>query len=97
VWVPYIGINFSILQIPFRLEFHGVLENFGVVQYGPKTTKKKSGQKEVGVIVRNWPCITKQDGPFWNKVTIIFVVVGGHVGNGFGTRQDGDYLNHCDK
>ena len=35
VWIPYIGIELSILYISFRLEFFGVVVNFTVVQYRP--------------------------------------------------------------
>lgn len=34
--IPHIGIEFAILEIPFRLEFHGVVESRRVMQYGPK-------------------------------------------------------------
>ena len=36
VWVPHIGIDISVLQIPFRLEYHGVVKHFRVVHYRPK-------------------------------------------------------------
>ena len=33
--VHHIWIELSILQIPFGLVLHGVVKNFGVMQYGP--------------------------------------------------------------
>jgi len=39
-----------------------------------------------------WPCVTEQDCPFWNVVTIVFIVVSSLVAKGFGTpSQDGNY------
>ena len=41
-----------------------------------------------------WPRITNNKRPLWNIVTIILVVVSNHVGNTFGTRQNGsDHRN----
>ena len=36
VRVPHIGIELSVLQIPFRLEYHGVIKHFRVVHHRPK-------------------------------------------------------------
>jgi hypothetical protein len=50
---------------------------------------KESQDRKLVIVVRNWPCISKHNCPFWNIVAIIFIVVSNHVGNSFGTRQDG--------
>ena len=84
--VNYIGIELSILQITFRLVFHGVVKNLRVVQYGPKSRKSRL---KAGAILRTktLPCITKHNCSFWNMITIIFIIVGSHMGKTCRTRK----------
>ena len=85
--VHHIRIELSIiLQIPFRLVLHGIVKNFGVMQYGPKKKVKTK------IRPRNclyWPCTTEQDCPFGNVVTIIFIIISSHVGKSLLIRYIG--------
>jgi len=36
-----------------------------------------------------WPSISDHSCPFWNVVTVIFIVASSHMGNTFGSLQDG--------
>ena len=83
--VHHIYIELSILQIPFRSVFHGIIKNFWVMQYGPKrrqSTQIRPSNRS------NWPCTAEHDRPFRNIVTTILIIVSSHVGKGFMIRQD---------